>query len=56
MKGVDAVAAIGASGMADMDQLAKWIAKSRLDPNDPNNADLMYMLRVSNGQDGEYGE
>ena len=47
MKGVDAVAAIGASGMADMDKLSNWIAQSRLDPNDPSNADLMYLLRVS---------
>ena len=47
MKGVDAVAAIGATGMADMDKLSNWIQQSRLDPNDPNNADLMYLLRVS---------
>lgn len=47
MKGVDAIAAIGASGMADMDKLSKWIAKSRLDPNDPDNAELMFLMRVS---------
>ena len=46
MKGVDPVAAIGVSGMADMDKLTSWIAQSRLDPNDPSNADLMYLLRV----------
>ncbi len=46
MKGLDAVAAIGASGISDPEQLLKWIAKSRLDPNDPANADLMAMLRV----------
>ena len=47
MKGMDAVAAIGASGMSDMDQLSKWITQSRLDPNDPSNADLMYLMKVS---------
>ena len=47
MNGMDAVAAIGVSGMSDMDKLTKWIAESRLDPNDPSNADLMYLFRVS---------
>lgn len=46
MKGLDAVAAIGASGVSDPEQLLKWISKSRLDPNDPANADLMTLLRV----------
>ncbi len=46
MKGMDPVAAIGVSGMADMDQLSRWIAKSHLDPNDPSNAELMHMLKV----------
>ena len=44
---VDPVAAIGMTGMADMDQLSKWIADSHLDPNDPNNADLMHMMKPS---------
>ena len=47
MKGMDAVAAIGVAGMSDMDKLTKWIAESRLDPNDPSNAELMYLMRVS---------
>ena len=46
MKGLDAVAAIGASGVSDPEQLLKWISKSRLDPNDPANTDLMTLLRV----------
>ena len=32
----------------DLQKLAKWFADSSLDPNDPNNADIVYMLRVSN--------
>lgn len=47
MKGMDAVSGIGIEGMHDMDTLADWIAKSRLDPNDPSNAALMYLMRVS---------
>ena len=46
MKGMDAVAGIGMTGMADMDKLSKWIAESRLDPNDPSNANLMHLMRV----------
>ena len=46
MKGIDALAAIGASGLTDLDKLTKWIAESRLDPNDPSNADLVCLLRV----------
>ncbi|CAH1773716.1 unnamed protein product [Owenia fusiformis] len=48
MKQMDAVAAIGATGMTDLDKLSDWIQKSRLDPNDPSNADLMYLLKGSN--------
>ena len=46
MKGMDAVAGIGMTGMADMDKLTKWISESRLDPNDPSNAELMHLMRV----------
>ena len=51
MKNMDAVAAIGASGMADMDKLTKWISEAHLDPNDPSNADLMHLLRPVGGGD-----
>ena len=47
VKGVDAVAALGVAGMSDMNKLTEWIAESHLDPNDPSNAELMYLLRVS---------
>lgn len=52
VRGLDPVAAIGASAMVDMDKLAKWINESRLDPNDPANANLAYLLRPISGQDG----
>ena len=47
MKGKDAVAEIGASAMMDMDKLSKWLADSRIDPNDPANSELVFLLRVS---------
>ena len=47
IKSLDAVAAIGAAGVSDMDQLSKWIAQSRLDPNDPSNAELMHRVKVN---------
>lgn len=46
MKQMDPLAAIGASGVMDMKKLADWFYSSRLDPNDPSNADIVYMLRV----------
>ena len=48
MKKMDPVSAIGASGVMDLQKLAEWFANSRLDPNDPSNADIVYMLRVIN--------
>ncbi|XP_067678650.1 coiled-coil and C2 domain-containing protein 2A-like [Haliotis asinina] len=44
MKQMDPVSAIGASGVVNMEKLAKWFEQSRLDPNDPANADLVYLL------------
>lgn len=46
MKKMDPLAAIGASGVMDMKKLADWFVNSRLDPNDPSNADIVYILRV----------
>ena len=40
------MAAIGATGVVDIQKLSKWFEESRLDPNDPANADLVYMLKV----------
>lgn len=45
-KGRDAVTEIGASAMMDMDKLSKWLADCRVDPNDPANSELVYLLRV----------
>ncbi|XP_048583350.1 coiled-coil and C2 domain-containing protein 2A isoform X3 [Nematostella vectensis] len=42
----DAMAALGAAGMVDVQKLAKWIAESHLDPNDPANADIMNILKI----------
>ncbi len=47
MKGVDPIAAIGMSNMANIDKLSQWVMKSRLDPNDPSNADLMFLMQVT---------
>ncbi|XP_013080825.2 coiled-coil and C2 domain-containing protein 2A-like isoform X2 [Biomphalaria glabrata] len=44
MKRLDPLAAIGASGVANMEKLLQWFKESRLDPNDPNNKDIVYML------------
>lgn len=46
MKQMDPLAAIGASGVMDMKILADWFEKCRLDPNDPSNADIVYLLKV----------
>lgn len=52
MKGYDAIAALGVSRMQDIEKLTKWIIKSNLDPNDPRNADLINLIKVSGRCDG----
>jgi coiled-coil and C2 domain-containing protein 2A len=47
----DAVAALGAAGMVDIRKLAAWIAEAKLDPNDPRNADLLYLVKTHAGDD-----
>ena len=49
-KRLDVIQSIGMSSAADLDKLTKWIEESRLDPNDPSNADLMYLMRVSDAK------
>lgn len=34
--------------MMDIDKLAKWLSDSRIDPNDPANSELVYLLKVIN--------
>lgn len=46
LKNIDAIASIGTSGLTDMKKLAKWAAETKLDPNDPKNADLMQLIMV----------
>jgi hypothetical protein len=46
MKSFDAIAALGVSRMQDIEKLAKWVAKSNLDPNDPRNSDLISLIKV----------
>lgn len=42
----DPISAIGASGISDLDKFRKWIVNARLDPNDPDDADLMLYRKV----------
>lgn len=44
---LDAVSYIGASGLYDMKKIGEWAKQSRLDPNDPKNASIMQLLKVS---------
>ncbi|XP_025034195.2 coiled-coil and C2 domain-containing protein 2A isoform X1 [Pelodiscus sinensis] len=52
LKNIDAIASIGTSGLTDMKKLAKWAAETKLDPNDPKNADLMQLIMVATTGDG----
>ncbi|KAJ7389194.1 Coiled-coil and C2 domain-containing protein 2A, partial [Desmophyllum pertusum] len=53
VKRYDALAALGAAGMVDIQNLIKWIEQSHLDPNDPANADIMNIIKLSHSlQDG----
>ncbi|XP_067386470.1 coiled-coil and C2 domain-containing protein 2A isoform X2 [Emydura macquarii macquarii] len=51
LKNIDAIASIGTSGLTDMKKLAKWAAETKLDPNDPKNADLMQLIMVATSGD-----
>ena len=43
----DPLAALGTSVVSDWEKLSKWVADSKLDPNDPNNAAIVYLTNVS---------
>ena len=47
VRGKDIVSDIGATAMTDIDKLSKWLSDSRIDPNDPANSELVYLLKVS---------
>ncbi|XP_042326505.1 coiled-coil and C2 domain-containing protein 2A isoform X2 [Sceloporus undulatus] len=51
LKNIDAIASIGTSGLTDMKKLAKWVADTKLDPNDPSNAALMQLIMVATSGD-----
>ncbi|OAF71700.1 Coiled-coil and C2 domain-containing protein 2A [Intoshia linei] len=42
---VDPIAAIGMSGLCSMSKLTNWTNKNRIDPNDPVNAEIVYLLK-----------
>lgn len=43
---LDPLAALGTSVVSDWEKLSKWVADSKLDPNDPNNAAIVYLTNV----------
>lgn len=47
VKHIDAIAALGATGVGDLKQLMAWAEKAKLDPNDPSNTFLLHALKVS---------
>ncbi|XP_071499381.1 coiled-coil and C2 domain-containing protein 2A-like [Diadema antillarum] len=51
MKQVDALAAIGATGIIDDKKLVKWLLEARLDPNDPANSFLIQMIKSDKGEE-----
>ncbi|XP_066919925.1 coiled-coil and C2 domain-containing protein 2A-like [Clytia hemisphaerica] len=46
-KHYDAMSAIGASGLIDLQKLLSWIGNSKLDPNDPANADIIQLIKMA---------
>eukprot|EP00795_Rhopilema_esculentum_P004896 gene4896-21228_t len=44
----DALSALGAAGVIDMEMLVSWISEANLDPNDPTNADIINLAKVMN--------
>ncbi|XP_071836357.1 coiled-coil and C2 domain-containing protein 2A-like [Apostichopus japonicus] len=50
VKHIDAIAALGATGVGDLKQLMAWAEKAKLDPNDPSNTFLLHALK----QDGSH--
>ncbi|XP_078268853.1 protein CC2D2B-like [Rhinoraja longicauda] len=44
---MDAIASIGMSRINDLQKLAKWAKKARIDPNDPQNLNLMHVIKYA---------
>ncbi|XP_055503429.1 protein CC2D2B-like [Leucoraja erinacea] len=48
---MDAIASIGMSRINDLQKLAKWAKKARIDPNDPQNLNLMHVIKYATEED-----
>uniref|UniRef100_A0A4W3JHN1 Coiled-coil and C2 domain containing 2B n=1 Tax=Callorhinchus milii TaxID=7868 RepID=A0A4W3JHN1_CALMI len=44
---IDAIASIGVSWLNDIQKLAEWAKKARIDPHDPQNSSLMQLIEVN---------
>ncbi|XP_067858763.1 protein CC2D2B-like [Heptranchias perlo] len=49
----DAIASIGMVWLNDLQKLAEWAKKARIDPNDPQNSDLMQIIKYATDE-GQY--
>eukprot|EP00112_Aurelia_sp_Birch-Aquarium-sp1_P013608 Seg2891.1 transcript_id=Seg2891.1/GoldUCD/mRNA.D3Y31 product="Coiled-coil and C2 domain-containing protein 2A" protein_id=Seg2891.1/GoldUCD/D3Y31 len=49
----DALSALGAAGVVDMEMLISWITEANLDPNDPTNADILNLAKLMTGSQKE---
>ncbi|XP_041065239.1 protein CC2D2B-like [Carcharodon carcharias] len=50
---MDAFASIGMSWLNDLQKLAEWARQARVDPNDPQNSDLMQLIKYAT-EEGQY--
>ena len=44
---MDAITTLGLAALNDVDKLITWVRNTNIDPNDPANSELMFLLRVS---------
>ncbi|XP_072882872.1 coiled-coil and C2 domain-containing protein 2A-like [Hemitrygon akajei] len=44
---MDAITSIGVSQINDLQKLAKWAKEARIDPNDPQNLELMHVIKYA---------
>ena len=44
---MDAITTLGLAALNDVDKLIEWVRNTNIDPNDPANSELMFLLRVS---------
>eukprot|EP00062_Callorhinchus_milii_P001332 gi/632937253/ref/XP_007897866.1/ PREDICTED: protein CC2D2B [Callorhinchus milii] len=48
---IDAIASIGVSWLNDIQKLAEWAKKARIDPHDPQNSSLMQLIEYKSDAD-----